>query len=353
MSPIVSQSRNNIIDAIKAFAIICVVFGHCIQYGSGAVFLNEYLFFDNPLYKIIYSFHMPLFMILSGFLFGFSVKKRKWNDVILQRAKTILIPILFWSLLPFIHSCLASYIHISSFPSLLFFIKTYWKVILTELWFLWAVFWCSLAVVVVRHFCKDHLLVYLVGLIITFVAPDVYNLHLYKFMYPYFVIGYLYCVKRPVFIKSLYDNNLTLPLLAILFIIFLLFYKTDTFIYISGYKVYRDGVLSAKHLMIDIYRFFTGFIGSLFFIVLFHRIYPLFSGFFNKALSYIGRNTLGIYIISGYLISFVLRYLTKNISGFNFFIALTECLGVLVISLIITELIKHTRHLKKLLLGIQ
>ena len=32
------KSRNRQLDFVKAAAIILVVFGHCIQYGSGTIF---------------------------------------------------------------------------------------------------------------------------------------------------------------------------------------------------------------------------------------------------------------------------------------------------------------------------
>ena len=64
------QKRILSIDAIKAFAIFCVVLGHCIQYGSGIFYLKDEIYFENWLFKIIYSFHMPLFMLISGYLFG-------------------------------------------------------------------------------------------------------------------------------------------------------------------------------------------------------------------------------------------------------------------------------------------
>ena len=75
------RQRSVYIDSLKAFAIITVIVGHCIQYGSGLKYLNERLFFSNPIFKFIYSFHMPLFMLLSGYLFADSVNK---NDYILS-----------------------------------------------------------------------------------------------------------------------------------------------------------------------------------------------------------------------------------------------------------------------------
>lgn len=67
-------------------------------------------------------------------------------------------------------------------------------------WFLWAIFFCSLVVLLVSKFFKDNILIYLLGFLITFFVPDSHNLFLYKFMYPYFLIGYFFN-KAGIFIK--------------------------------------------------------------------------------------------------------------------------------------------------------
>lgn len=49
------------IDNLRGLLIILVVLGHCIQ--------NLDLDFDhNIVFRYIYSFHMPLFMFISGFV---------------------------------------------------------------------------------------------------------------------------------------------------------------------------------------------------------------------------------------------------------------------------------------------
>ncbi len=52
-------SRNLRLDSIKGFLIVLVVFGHFIEPHIGdKIFLGAYL--------SIYSFHMPLFIMLSA-----------------------------------------------------------------------------------------------------------------------------------------------------------------------------------------------------------------------------------------------------------------------------------------------
>lgn len=93
------RKRDDYLDIVKGVAIFSVVLGHCIQYGSGAEFLEENLFFYNDIYRFIYSWHMPLFMLVSGYLFSFSVKRHEWSSLLKNRFNQLLLPILSWSLL--------------------------------------------------------------------------------------------------------------------------------------------------------------------------------------------------------------------------------------------------------------
>ena len=72
-----STKRLDFIDVAKGIGIILVVLGHCMAYGC-----------QNRLFTMIYSFHMPLFFFLSGFLF-----KSKDNASFLSgKVKTLLVP---------------------------------------------------------------------------------------------------------------------------------------------------------------------------------------------------------------------------------------------------------------------
>lgn len=55
----ISRNRISYIDQLKGIAIFLVVLGHVIEHNAGR---------DNFLWTLIYSFHMPLFMFVSGYL---------------------------------------------------------------------------------------------------------------------------------------------------------------------------------------------------------------------------------------------------------------------------------------------
>lgn len=72
--------RNKKIDILKGLGIIFVVWGHATKIFSG----------------YIYTFHMPLFFWISGFL-RFGGKEKPWKEFIKGKIKTALIPyIVFW-----------------------------------------------------------------------------------------------------------------------------------------------------------------------------------------------------------------------------------------------------------------
>lgn len=85
MSLMLINKRNELLDILKGFAIILVVLGHSVQYLLGN---NN----ENWLFSFIYSFHMPLFMFISGY-----VCYRVGGRVIdlRKRFKVLIIPFFF------------------------------------------------------------------------------------------------------------------------------------------------------------------------------------------------------------------------------------------------------------------
>lgn len=135
------SEKNPFIDFLKGIAILLVLIGHCVQYGSGACFLNEGLYWENWVMKIIYSFHMPLFIAISGYLFWYSVKKHGMSDSVKSRVAR-LVPVCFaWA---FILSAVD--FAKGNFTG----IRRIFRYFLTDFWFLWAVIFCVCCVAVIE-----------------------------------------------------------------------------------------------------------------------------------------------------------------------------------------------------------
>ncbi len=72
------------IDALKGFAILTVVIGHCTTDSMASHTFLDYTVFIQGIYAFIYSFHMPLFFAVSGYVFFLSRSYRKWKGKVLD-----------------------------------------------------------------------------------------------------------------------------------------------------------------------------------------------------------------------------------------------------------------------------
>ena len=73
------SNRDEAIDILKAFGIICVIMGHIS---------------NSPFHWYYYTFHIPLFFFVAGMLQKEDISIRR---VIVKKTKTILVPyIIFW-----------------------------------------------------------------------------------------------------------------------------------------------------------------------------------------------------------------------------------------------------------------
>ena len=82
------MNRDKNLDLYKGVLIILVILGHALQFGFGPQYRFSELFYDDFMFRAIYTFHMPLFMTISGFLFYYSNSK-SYQSVILSKIKYI------------------------------------------------------------------------------------------------------------------------------------------------------------------------------------------------------------------------------------------------------------------------
>lgn len=182
------DKRNDNLDIAKGFAIFLVVWGHCIQYGNGGNFIQQQRYYDDIIFQAIYSFHMPLFAIIGGYLLSCSLKKRSAMLVLSSRWRSLGIPIIIWSLVNYI-------IDLSLYgmeDGLIGGLKQYFWILLGTLWFLWALLFCSVCVVFIHCVCKDYVVAFAVVFALSLITSDGYNLNYFKFLYPFFTMGYLW-----------------------------------------------------------------------------------------------------------------------------------------------------------------
>lgn len=105
------EQRIEWIDILKGIAILLVVVGH-MEYAEGA---------SNPGKTLIYSFHMALFFMLSGYTAALSVSRHpSLGRFIWQRFLSIMVPYICWMLaLPVIGTTMEQMAHYSIHSALL------------------------------------------------------------------------------------------------------------------------------------------------------------------------------------------------------------------------------------------
>lgn len=344
------KERNLYLDVLKAICIILVVVGHCIQYGSGKEYsLGE--FFENPIFTCIYSFHMPLFMLISGYLFSCSLKNKTWYEVLYNRFLQLIVPLFAWSVVSLAINMLKASVGVSvNQISIAWIVKNLKSGFLYGPWFLWAVWWCSFVIVIVRRFFGDNLIVYILGCLLTFLLPDAFNSALYKFMWPFFLLAYLFNENDYVSkFKKVYLHKYFIFACFIIFVIMLFFYNYDTYIYTSGYTILNKNVV--QQIQINVFRFLIGMVGSLSVLYLTRALMHILPNRITAVLARIGNNTLGIYVISGYIFEEILPRLTSFLTGVNYLYVLIETICVLILSMIINAVLKKYKITNRLFLG--
>ena len=274
------NSRNQVIDLIKGLAIFTVVLGHCIQYGAGEIVIQSQSYYDNYLFKLIYSFHMPVFMVVSGYLFSKSVKKYSNRQLVEKGIRTLLIPIILWVLLYRVPEMLITLDQYDSVGRALLKLFSY---IITGFWFLWAILLLQFFTLFIKKWVKDSVYTYL------------------------------------------FNNTITLiP---------------------NGYETYAEQI---KNIVVRYLIGLSGSIGAIWVCIGIDRTNHLV--WLKKVLCLLGKISLGIYIISGYIVSLLLVPITTNIS-FNALTLSLETIIVMIISLVLTKLIQSIPILNKFLLG--
>lgn len=94
------MEKLNWIDKTKTFAIILVVAAHAM---IPAIRNNSVIIYNFR--QIIYMFHMPLFMVLSGYLFEFNIEKyinRGFLSFIKNKAVRLMLPYLSLSIISYV-----------------------------------------------------------------------------------------------------------------------------------------------------------------------------------------------------------------------------------------------------------
>lgn len=300
--------RDVFLDFMRGIAIYFVLWRHSIQYLA----CND-SFLDNLVFKAIYSFHMPLFMFLSGYTFYWSCKKRKLEYVLSSRLKGIAIPMLVWGIISFVLSLR------NKIPnSLLSIVKSIASNCL-EIWFLWAVLVSSVFVAVIyKSGIRMKTLKYslmILSMVFIAILPRKNNI---LFVYPYFIIGFVFSDKN-VFSLDTYRKKE--PIFLLIWLCLIPFYKRQHYIYTSGILPCGSEYGFWMQIGIDTYRYLVGLAGVLATVYIARLLYDRFrERKVTRVMAYAGIHSLDIYVMQRLLLElFIAQTWTNVVKVYGFY----------------------------------
>ena len=337
--------RNNCLDIAKGIAALLMVWGHCIQFGNGSTFLQQQCYYDDVAYRLIYSFHMPLFAIIGGYLLSCSLKKRNALSVMSTRLRSLGLPIIVWSLVNYL-------IEISTHglaDGIIGIMKQYFWTLVSTHWFLWAMLFCSICVILIHGACNNSVVAFIAVFVLSMIIPDKFNLSYFKFLYPFFAIGYLWgdkSIGKRMKDLLLDKAKLAWVVLLIIWLVLLTQFHKEMFIYQSGFTLLGKEN-PGKQLFIDIFRVLIGVCGSAWMLLLTSFLDGTIWG---TAFAKLGKRSLGVYIINSYINLYILKPLCANVSSSSLWIILLTSVTTAV-CFALASLVERNRILNKFLFG--
>lgn len=334
------RQRLILFDLLKCFAIFLVIWGHCEQHFYDTDCL------DNPIYTHIYSFHMPLFMMISGY-FSESSLKLRFKDFFIRKLTQLLLPCIVWGGI----LCLINIFINREVLSL----SSIGYIFIHNLWFLKSLFCCYLlAYCGLRMFKKNFF-----GCILLLLC-QFYPFNLY-IMFPCFLAGML-LRRYDLLWQDQRTSSIILFISTVLFL-FLSFYWDKSFWYNKyfnwiSFLIHGDVNVQLMALYRQIFRIAIGLSGSMSIIMLFYLIFTNCK--WNKFLDVIsnwGKYTMGVYIFQSIILEvFLSKYIClgnyENLFLYSIFLPFVS-VGILYSCVVLTRLIYRSKVLKFILLGVK
>lgn len=329
------KKRLEYIDQIRGIAIILVVIGHIIQFNEiqGGM--------KSAVFNIIYSFHMPLFFLISGYIGYKTVKITDFNSLkkhLKNKAISLLIPLFSWSILvdkfffsqewnPITPNDITNTI---TTPNL-WFLKT-----LFEIFFFYGFFvWISSLINKNKKFFKDILILSLI-LALTIGYSFISENKVFSSLFLFTLFFYMaVLISKYSALEKFVMNEWVFATSTIFFIILCAHWKIGGTIY--------DDILK---LVISTFSFIV-FLNA--------TIKFKWNSIISNQVMIFGQYSLGIYVIQFYLTKLTI---TSNILLFNdinsillFFICLIISIPMCYLSVWISKLIELNRFLNFIFLG--
>lgn len=285
--------RDKTLDGLKFLLISLVIIGHAIE-------PSRYLdICSGALYSVIYSFHMPLFVMLSGY-FSKNLSLQKIDQQSLSLVETYLVMAISMGLL------LGSGLKLVVFPSL-----SCWY-ILSLIYWRYMLYWL---VVKKKLQTKSLLVCSLLIMLITFFLPIKHYLGFLTLMrtcqfFPFFVIGY--CLSERIIwqLRNIAYCKWILNILTAVFLFFVIIYSSRQ---LHVLEFHRDTIFSIED------QFEWSFPQTLIYksLVILVSLIISFSlitiGHFSTIFEKYGRYTLSFFFLQGIIVHKIVMVLPANL----------------------------------------
>lgn len=317
-----------------------VVWGHCLQ---NMVPVSDYLY-TSPVAEWIYSFHMALFMMVSGY-FAFSSLKKHLNEVIEKRAVQLLLPSVTWFL---ILRSLALLSHHQLFT--LYGLNELFTGMFVSGWFLKSLFCCYLIVMVGSWIATRGKMMFVLYVLAILSMGLILNYSHTFAMLPFFGAGLLF--KK--YEQGVYENaKVLLPACLCVWVALLLLTDiSDYVIYNNPFKFTSGGVISW------LLRTILGVTGGISIILLIKSLCEKKKSPVLNQIANIGGMTLGIYCIQIFMAELGVRVFApymKTIPTWVMDLVITPltAAAIIIVCCVIIRIIRKNKYCKVLLLGEQ
>ncbi len=296
------EEKSNFLNILKGIAIFLMLYGHCIQYMD----VTGQSFWNNPTFLFIYSFHMPLFMLVSGYTFYFSFIKRDWKSLIAHKSQQMIQPILCFGIAAWYLTFGIEYMRQGNFGAVL---DGNWWLSLKDTWFLWSVLANSIWMALIYKWISARS-VRILGILIGFFFVSLFpNMHLNIYMYPYFVAGFWYHRYEKILEKWI---KYMVVCFMLIFSVLFVFFRKEYLIYIT--KIWGDVYSLKTYAMINLYRWGIGFAGSALALAFTYWLTKLVGqGKIRCYLETMGKYSLQVYCLSIVFLSFYLQKLILQV----------------------------------------
>lgn len=274
--------RLPLFDALKGAAILCVVYAHCLQYLG----LGDYV--HHPVVCLIYSFHMPLFMTLSGYFACPAAPPPAFITFVWRKTVRLLVPAVCFGLLTL------AVMHLTGHR-----VRNGWiGYLYGNLWYLKSLFLCLLLARMAVAVLGNEIRAAIITILLSWFLPEVFHL---AFMLPFFWFGY-FLRKHSLPIGKIHATSILsgfMPIIVLLsgWMLLGMFWNGTHTTYLAPFGLidYPKMQWAPHNSYSYLLRVSIGMAGTSCVLLLFAKFYS--AGVRLLPLERIGRHTLAIYAL--------------------------------------------------------